>query len=203
MLLPDWARKARLGLKVTTRSKQAAGTGAKQPAFGMADLVDFRYELALGDQTLDAEDLAELARLKVPLVRLRGQWVELDDRHVQAALKFLERRQTGTMPAADALLAGLRGVDDDLPLVRWTLMAGWATCCPARPTSGSRRCRRRRRSAGNCVRTRSAAWPGCPSSAISASAGSWPMTWAWARRRKRWRCSRTRSRAGQPRSRRC
>jgi SNF2 family DNA or RNA helicase len=117
VLLPDWARKARLGLKVTTRSKQAAGSGAKQPAFGMADLVDFRYELALGDETLDAEDLAELARLKVPLVRLRGQWVELDDRHVQAALKFLQRRRTGTMPAADALLAGLRGVDDELEVV--------------------------------------------------------------------------------------
>jgi SNF2 family DNA or RNA helicase len=118
VLLPDWARKARLGLKMTTRSKQAAASGgAAQSMFGMADLVDFRYELALGDQTLDADDLAELARLKVPLVRLRGQWVELDDRHLQAALKFLERRKTGTMPAAEALLAGLRGVDDDLPVV--------------------------------------------------------------------------------------
>jgi SNF2 family DNA or RNA helicase len=118
VLLPDWARKARLGLKMTTRSKQtAASGGAAQSMFGMADLVDFRYELALGDQTLDADDLAELARLKVPLVRLRGQWVELDDRHLQAALKFLQRRRTGTMPAADALLAGLRGLDDDLPVV--------------------------------------------------------------------------------------
>jgi hypothetical protein len=118
VLLPDWARKARLGLKMTARSKQAAGSGgAAQSMFGMADLVDFRYELALGDQTLSEDDLAELARLKVPLVRLRGQWVELDDRHLQAALKFLQGRRAGTMPAADALLAGLRGVDEDLPVV--------------------------------------------------------------------------------------
>ena len=118
VLLPDWARKARLGLKMTTRSKQAAASGgAAQSMFGLTDLVDFRYELALGDQTLDSDELAELARLKVPLVRLRGQWVELDDRHLQAALKFLARRRTGTMPAADALLAGLRGLDDDLPVV--------------------------------------------------------------------------------------
>ena len=118
VLLPDWARKARLGLKMTTRSKQpAGGGGAAKPMFGMADLVDFRYQLALGDQTLDADDLAELARLKVPLVRLRGQWVELDDRHLQAALKFLARPRTGTMPAADAIAAGLRGLDDDLPVV--------------------------------------------------------------------------------------
>jgi len=120
VLLPDWVRKARLGLKITTRSRQAAGSAAAEPKFNMADLVDFRYDLALGDQELDAEDLAELARLKVPLVRLRGQWVELDDRHLQAALKFLQRDRTGTMTAADAMLAGLRGVDgadDDLPVV--------------------------------------------------------------------------------------
>ncbi len=40
-------------------------------------------------------ELAELARLKVPLVRLRGQWVELDEAHLKAALKFLERNQPG------------------------------------------------------------------------------------------------------------
>jgi hypothetical protein len=121
VLLPDWARKARLGLKITTRSRQAAGSGGgAQAMFGLADLVDFRYDLALGDEELDADDLAELARLKVPLIRLRGQWVELDSRHLQAALKFLQRERAGTMPAADALLAGLRGVegtDDDLPIV--------------------------------------------------------------------------------------
>jgi hypothetical protein len=120
VLLPDWARKARLGLKITTRSRQAAGSaGAALPTFSLADLVDFRYDLALGDQALDAGDLAELARLKVPLVRLRGQWVELDDRHLQAALKFLQRDRAGAMPAAEALLAGLRGVEgaDDLPVV--------------------------------------------------------------------------------------
>ena len=65
-----------------------AGSGA---GFGLHDLVDFRYDLAVGDQTLDPGELAELARLKVPLVRIRGQWVELDERHLKAALKFLER----------------------------------------------------------------------------------------------------------------
>ena len=117
VLLPDWVRKSRLGLKITTRTKQAPGGGATEGGFGLRDLVNFRYDLAVGDETLDSDELAELARLKVPLVRLRGQWVELDDRHLQAALKFLERRRTGTMPAADALLAGLRGPDDDLPVV--------------------------------------------------------------------------------------
>jgi hypothetical protein len=122
VLLPDWvggARK-RLGLKVTTRTRSAPGAApAAESKFGMGDLVDFRYDLAVGDDALSPEELEELARLKVPLVRLRGQWVELDDRHLQAALKFLERSQdrSGTMTAAEALLDGLGEADDELPVV--------------------------------------------------------------------------------------
>ena len=114
VLLPDWVRKARLGLKLTTRAKRASsGTTAVTPAaLGMKDLVDFRYDLAVGDQTLDAAELAELARLKIPLVRVRGQWVELDDAHLAAALRFLERNPPGTMTAAAALDAGLHGIEE-------------------------------------------------------------------------------------------
>jgi SNF2 family DNA or RNA helicase len=116
VLLPDWVRKSRLGLKLTTRSRsgQATASGGA-PVFGLTDLIDFRYELAVGDHTLDAAELAELARLKIPLVRLRGQWVELDERHLQAALKFLAERGSGTMTSGEAVLAGL-GEAADLPL---------------------------------------------------------------------------------------
>jgi SNF2-related domain/SNF2 Helicase protein/Helicase conserved C-terminal domain len=125
VLLPDWVRKARLGLKLTTRSRSSSGGSAAGPGaarFGLGDIVDFRYDVAVGDEALDPDELAELARLKVPLVRLRGQWVELDDAHLKAALKFLERNQGGTMTAADALAAGLglggpEGPDEDVPLV--------------------------------------------------------------------------------------
>jgi superfamily II DNA or RNA helicase len=118
VLLPDWVRRSRLGLKITTRTKRTAGASASKPGFGLGDLVDFRYDLAVGEEAIDPAELAELVRLKVPLVRLRGQWVELDDRHLQAALKFLERGTTGTMSSADALLAGLHGTEDDLPVVQ-------------------------------------------------------------------------------------
>ena len=108
VLLPDWARKARLGLKLTTRSSSSAGSpSARQSTFGLSDIVEFRYDLAVGDQVLSAAELDELAAMKVPLVRIRGQWVELDDRHLTAALKFLERKRSGTMTVADALPVGV------------------------------------------------------------------------------------------------
>jgi superfamily II DNA or RNA helicase len=107
VLLPDWVRKARLGLKLTTRTKSTGASAVTKSAFGLQDLVDFRYDLAVGDESLDAEELAELARRKIPLVRLRGQWVELDETHLTAALRFLERNPPGSMSATDALTAGL------------------------------------------------------------------------------------------------
>jgi SNF2 family DNA or RNA helicase len=117
VLLPDWVRKARLGLKLTTRSKSTAAASVTGSAFGLGDLMDFRYDVAVGGEAVDPAELAELARLKVPLVRLRGQWVELDEAHLSAALRFLERNPAGTMSAAEALRAGLTGPADDVPLV--------------------------------------------------------------------------------------
>jgi superfamily II DNA or RNA helicase len=116
VLLPDWVRKARLGLKLTTRSVSSPGSSVTAPKFGLGDLVNFRYEVAVGDQAIDPAQLAELARLKAPLVRLRGQWVELDEAHLKAALKFLERNPPGTMTAGEALAAGLHGPDGAVPL---------------------------------------------------------------------------------------
>ncbi len=117
VLLPDWARKARLGLKLTARSSPSGSSSARRSGFGLEDLVDFRYDLAVGDQVLSADELDELAALKVPLVRIRGQWVELDEAHLRAALKVLERGRSGTMTAAGVLLAGAGEAAGELPLV--------------------------------------------------------------------------------------
>ncbi len=199
VLLPDWVRRSRLGLKLTTRSRTAAGPGSvTAPSFSLSDLVDFRYELAVGDQTLDPDELAELARLKVPLVRLRGQWVELDERHLKAALYFLERGGAGAMQrrrrAARWARRRRRGPAADRGGRRRLARrpAFWPRRQPARADEA-----RPRLSAASCGPTRSAAWPGCRSSASSASAPCWPTTWAWARRRRRWPCCRPSATAGR------
>ena len=191
VLLPDWAggSRKRLGLKITTRTRNTAGGGsAAKPRFGMTDLVDFRYDLAVGDEALDPEELEELARLKVPLIRLRGQWVELDDRHLQAALKFLQQRRPGPRRPRRPCATGWPAWTMTCPWWAWTPTAGSATCYPARPTVGSRRSPPRPRSTGNCAPTRNAAWPGCPSSAASASARFSPTIWDWVRAPRRWPC---------------
>jgi SNF2 Helicase protein len=48
VLLPDWVRRARLGLKLTTRTQSPSGSSVTGPRFGLGDLVDFRYDVAVG-----------------------------------------------------------------------------------------------------------------------------------------------------------
>ncbi|MFA1539611.1 DEAD/DEAH box helicase [Actinomadura monticuli] len=118
VLLPQWAGKAKLGMKLTTGGDDPeASSGSAAPSgFDLKAMVDFRWDLAIGDASIDEAELEELARLKTPLVRLRGQWVELDERQLEAALDFLRNPRRGRMTAAEAIRAIVHAGDEDLPL---------------------------------------------------------------------------------------
>ncbi|MFD4206742.1 SNF2-related protein [Micromonospora tulbaghiae] len=120
VLLPSWWRRSssRLGARLRARSRTAPGAVATTAGkLGLDALVDYRWELALGDQPLTAEELASLADLKSPLVRLRGRWVELDPQRLEAGLKLL--RSSGELTVADLLRMGLSGDDraGELPVL--------------------------------------------------------------------------------------
>jgi len=120
VLLPSWWQRsgARLGARLRAATAPTApGTVDLPSRFGMAALIDYRWELALGDQPLTEPELRALAELKTPLVRLRGQWVELDARRLAAGLNLL--RSAGEMTVGDLLRLGLTGQDDPdaLPVV--------------------------------------------------------------------------------------
>ena len=117
--LPRWVGASRLGVRLSTRSSTPVDPlGATSGGgFSLDDLVQFQADLALGDDIISAEELAELARLKVPLVRVRGQWVELDDRQLAAALKFMESPREGTITGREVLHEVIHG-GGDLPLAQ-------------------------------------------------------------------------------------
>jgi non-specific serine/threonine protein kinase len=82
--------------------------------------VEYQWQLALGDEPLSESELKALTELKSPLVRLRGQWVELDAKRLASALKMLA--SAGQMTVADLLHAGLSTEDGPggLPVVSVT-----------------------------------------------------------------------------------
>jgi non-specific serine/threonine protein kinase len=113
VLLPaELSRPVRLGARLRTTTRSASGpAGEPSGLLGYDGILDYRWEVAVGDHSLSADELSELARLKAPLVRLRGRWVELREEDVAAALRLLEDRPAGQMTVADAARIGL-GVTD-------------------------------------------------------------------------------------------
>ncbi len=102
---------AKLGLRLKLSGKPRATK--EGPQGGVARLsfesvVAFDWELALGDQPLSRAEFEKLAALKVPLVQIRGQWVEVRPEQIRQALAFLERHEeAGEVPADEALRMAL------------------------------------------------------------------------------------------------
>lgn len=119
VLLPSWWRRpsSRLGARLQAQSRTAPGTVAGAGGgVGLDALVDYRWEVSLGDQPLTAEELESLAALKSPLVQLHGRWVELDPKRLAAGLRLL--RSTGELTVGDLLRQGLADpAGDALPVL--------------------------------------------------------------------------------------
>ena len=103
LLLPGWwtrkGTKTHLNAQAKVRSKQLqAGNGLT-----LDKIVSFDWEIALGDRMLTAEELQALAKLKAPLVKFRGQWVEVNDAEIRAALEFWKKNPHGEVSLLEVI----------------------------------------------------------------------------------------------------
>ena len=101
-----------LSTSLGVRVKLAPNRKTKTPTGGVARLsfdsiIQFDWELALGDQPLSRAEFDKLAALKVPLVRIRGRWVELHPEQLEQALAFWRRAESGQLSLAEALRMAL------------------------------------------------------------------------------------------------
>ena len=91
-MFPAWwtrkGTKVRLAVQAKVKSpKMQGGSG-----LSLETMVQFDWEVALGDQRLTLRELEALARMKAPLVRVRGQWVEMSAQEIQAAIDFWRKK---------------------------------------------------------------------------------------------------------------
>jgi SNF2 family DNA or RNA helicase len=109
ILIPPWWNKkgARLGVKVKMKSKS---DNVAPGRMSMENLIHYQWKLSLGETELTEEEFRALAKLKSPLVQIRGQWVTLDAEQIDAAIKFWEKRKLdGEMGLLEAMRMGLGG----------------------------------------------------------------------------------------------
>jgi len=109
--LPNWWRKrARPSVRVTLDS-------ARNTTLGIDALLDFKMELALGDQQLSAREAKALLNGTQGLVLLRGQWVEVDSKKLGEALAHWKQIEQEIGPDGISFIEGMRllaGASPDL-----------------------------------------------------------------------------------------
>ncbi len=93
VLLPSWwgRPQARLGVRLKASASSTSSRGAGSGGLLSQDgLCAFDWEAALGEQQIDQAELLRLAKLKAPLVNVRGQWMEFRPGEVDRLVRFLQ-----------------------------------------------------------------------------------------------------------------
>ena len=116
--LPGWwsqRQRVRLRAKATSkRSSSGTAVSGASSGFGFDQMVSFRWEAALGDTKLTASDLHDLERAaatKQSLVRVRGEWVELDPTELAAIIDAVGSKGKATVAELMRTALGLPGID--------------------------------------------------------------------------------------------
>jgi SNF2 family DNA or RNA helicase len=93
VLLPAWWTRNgdRPRFAARARASRPGMPGASR--ISLNDAIRLDWEVALGAETLTRKELDTLAKLKEPLVRLRGRWVEVNGDGIRTAMEFWENTE--------------------------------------------------------------------------------------------------------------
>ena len=128
VLSPSWWGQAasRLGARLLVDSGNGmlpsgggAGADGEGSHLGLHSLVNYSWQIALGDQSLSIEAFQRLAAQGSPLLRVNGQWVEIRPDDLHGAVRFLKEHPGGQMTVMQAIRLGngLDGADTSLPIL--------------------------------------------------------------------------------------
>jgi non-specific serine/threonine protein kinase len=139
VLLPGWWTNPsmRLGAKLSVSTPAQPGSAEAKAVIGREGLVDFRWDLAVGEHTLTEigrdglvdfrwdvavgehtlteQEVADLVEAQQPLVRVRGQWMYVDADRLARARAFLAKRSHGTGRMSVGEVLGTLGALEDGP----------------------------------------------------------------------------------------
>lgn len=104
MLPAWWSRKG-------TRARVSASAHVKSPfhkgsGLSLDELLQFEWQISIGGEEVSLGELRALAAMKAPLVKFRGQWVQMSAQEIQAALDFW-KKGTGQITAREAVRIAL------------------------------------------------------------------------------------------------
>jgi len=91
-----WTPQGRQRAKVRLKAKGKSLTGGEDKTkkyFSFENLVEYQYELAIGGEKVSEQEWNQLVSAKTPLVKFRGQWMELAQDKMRQMLEFWNTQQ--------------------------------------------------------------------------------------------------------------
>jgi len=93
VMVPSWwtpagRQRAKIRLRASASKRAAPSSTAGKGYFNLQAIVQYESELAIGGQAVSPEEWQQLVNAKTPLVKFRGQWMELDQNQMQQMLDF-------------------------------------------------------------------------------------------------------------------
>ena len=93
VLLPEWWKnKKKVGPRLRMRIRPVSEENTQM---GLNSLVKYDWQLAIGNQTIDYDDIKALARSEQTLKRIGDSWVEISPNKINSILKWFEANKTG------------------------------------------------------------------------------------------------------------
>ncbi|MBD3883566.1 DEAD/DEAH box helicase [Phormidium tenue FACHB-886] len=118
VIVPAWytpAGRRRAKIRLKAAGKKIGASKTNQSYFSFDTLVQYQYELAIGEAAVSAREWEQLVNAKAPLVQFRGQWMELDKDKMQQMLEFWQK-QADELPEMTLLEMMQRSAEDEFEI---------------------------------------------------------------------------------------
>ena len=96
VIVPAWwtpKGRQRAKVRLKAKGKSLGGNDKAKSYFSFDTLVQYQYDLAIGGEPVTEQEWNQLVNAKTPLVKFRGQWMELDQDKMQQMLEFWKTQQ--------------------------------------------------------------------------------------------------------------
>ncbi len=112
-----WSRRNQSRLGITLRIKQPEylrSAPAAASSFGLSQLLEFDAQVAMDEQELTADELQQLAEAKLPLIRLRGEWKEVNAADIARLYQYVTEKPQRTLRMSELLY--LMAEEEEAPI---------------------------------------------------------------------------------------
>ncbi len=118
IVLPSWwtpkgRRRARLRIRASATSGQSGQSGSSSGLLRLESLVDYDYALSIDGEPVGEDEWRALLEAKSPLVKYRGEWMEIDHQRMSETLELWRNRGAGNGVEFSQMIREMAEADPD------------------------------------------------------------------------------------------